>query len=117
MDIPESIKKTNPIIVGEKCKIKYESLGVAASIVIITAWIPQIVQLLSTQDISGLNEWLFLLTGVGNASLAVYGGLNQSIAIIVTGTLVATAAFLVFISILVIRHLHSSSSATSATPS
>lgn len=105
------MNQTEPIVLkkDEKCKTKFEVIGLVASGLIVVSWIPQLVQLYSTQDVSGLNEWLFLITGVGNGLLAVYGGLNGSLAVVLTGTLVALSSFLVFIGILIFR-IHTSSS-------
>ena len=96
--------------------IGFEVVGASASAFIVVAWVPQLVQLYESKNIAGLNEWLFFLTGLGNALLALYGGIKNAPAVVVTGTLVAASAFIVFIGIVIFRisQLSSSSSSSSS---
>jgi len=49
-----------------------EFIGLAGSIIILTAYLPQIIHLFKVKDSTGISFWAWLTWGIGNALLLIY---------------------------------------------
>lgn len=49
-----------------------ELVGLAGGIVVVTAYLPQIIHLFKVKDSTGISFWAWLVWGIGNLLLLVY---------------------------------------------